>query len=73
MCLLATKGKPLKRKSKAVRQLIFSSVREHSRKPDEVYERVEALFDGPYLELFSRTERPGWDAVGNEVGKFSSG
>jgi len=71
MCLLATRGKPLKRKSKAVRQLIFSAVREHSRKPDEVYERIEALFDGPYLELFSRTERLLWDALGNEVGKFN--
>ena len=70
MCLLATKGKPLERKSKSVRQLLISKVREHSRKPDEIYDRIEALFDGPYLEVFARTKRNGWDAIGNEVGKF---
>ena len=70
MCLLATKGKILPRKSKAIRQLLVSQVREHSRKPDEIYERIEALFDGPYLEIFSRTSRDGWDAIGKEVGKF---
>ena len=70
MCLLATKGKPLERKSKSVRQLLVSKVREHSRKPDEVYDRIEALFDGPYLEVFARTKRDGWHVIGNEVGKF---
>ena len=30
----------------------------------------EALSDGPYLELFSRSSRDGWDAFGNEMGKF---
>lgn len=42
-------------------------VREHSRKPDEMYEIIEALSDGPYCELFARQQRPGWDAIGNEV------
>lgn len=69
MCLLGTRGKP-KRKSAAVRQLIEAPRREHSRKPDEVYERIESLVDGPYLELFARTERPGWTAWGNETRKF---
>lgn len=44
--------------------------REHSRKPDDQYRKMEALFDGPYAELFSRSGRPGWDVFGNEVGKF---
>ena len=44
--------------------------REHSRKPDEFYERVERLYSGPFLNLFARSERPGWAAWGNEVGKF---
>ena len=70
-CLLATRGHP-KRKSKSVRQLIVAPRREHSRKPDEVYERIEALVDGPYLELFSRTTRAGWDAWGNETGKWTA-
>jgi N6-adenosine-specific RNA methylase IME4 len=38
----------------------------HSRKPDNIYEYAEAL-PGPYLELFARRKRPGWDAWGNEV------
>ena len=70
MCLLATKGKPLQRKSKSVRQLMVSPLREHSRKPDEIYDRIEELFDGPYLEIFARTRRSGWAALGNEVDKF---
>ena len=66
MCLLATKGKP-KRLSKAVRQLIISQRQEHSRKPDEVYDRIEQLLDGPYVELFARRERKGWDSWGNQL------
>lgn len=69
LCLLFTRGTP-KRRSKAVRQIIASPRREHSRKPDEQYERIEALVAGPYLELFARHTRPGWTAWGNEVGKF---
>jgi len=38
----------------------------HSRKPENLYEYAE-LFDGPYLELFARRRREGWDAFGNEV------
>jgi len=37
----------------------------------DCYARIEALVDGPYLELFARQERPGWDSFGNEVGKFA--
>ena len=46
LCLLATKGKP-KRRSAKVRQLIVSPIREHSRKPDEIYGRVEEFCEGP--------------------------
>jgi N6-adenosine-specific RNA methylase IME4 len=66
ICLLATRGRP-RRMSAAVRRLIVSPRREHSRKPDEAYERIEALCDGPYLELFARVHRPGWDALGDQV------
>jgi N6-adenosine-specific RNA methylase IME4 len=38
----------------------------HSRKPDDLYAYAEAL-PGPYLELFARRPRDGWDAFGNEV------
>ena len=70
-CLLFTRGAP-KRKSASVRQLIAAPRREHSRKPDETYERIESLVAGPYLELFARQERPGWTAWGDETDKFSS-
>jgi len=40
--------------------------REHSRKPDEIYDLIEACSPGPYLELFARFERPGWHQWGNE-------
>lgn len=68
--LLATIGSP-KRLNADVHRVIVSPRREHSRKPDEQYERIERLVGGPYLELFARAERSGWDSFGNEVGKFN--
>lgn len=38
----------------------------HSRKPDDVYHFAESM-PGPYLELFARRAREGWDAFGNQV------
>ena len=70
-CWLATRGKP-KRLNADVRQAILEPRREHSRKPSCVYERIERLVAGPYLELFARTTRPGWTSWGNEVGKFKT-
>lgn len=71
-CLLATRGRP-KRLSGGVRRLVVAPRREHSRKPDEVYERIERLAAGPYLELFARATRPGWDAWGLQAGLFDEG
>jgi len=70
VCLLATRGKP-KRLNADVRQAIIEPRREHSRKPDDVHNRIERLVAGPYLELFARSERPGWICRGNEVTKFN--
>jgi N6-adenosine-specific RNA methylase IME4 len=69
-CWLGRRGKP-PRLSNRVRELIVSSVREHSRKPDEVYKRIEDYCAGPYLDLFARQRRPGWTVWSDEVGKFS--
>lgn len=67
ICLLATKGKP-KRVSKAVHQVVLDKIREHSRKPDCVRDRiVELCGDLPRIELFARQKTPGWDVWGNEV------
>lgn len=68
-CLLGRRGNA-KRLSKSVREIILSPVREHSRKPEEFYRRAQQYAAGPYLEMFSRQSRPGWDAWGLEVGKF---
>lgn len=69
LCLLATRGKA-KRTNADVKQAILSPLREHSRKPAQIYDRIERLVKGPYIELFARTRRPGWDAWGNQVTKF---
>lgn len=46
--------------------LLASRKREHSRKPDQIYDLIEACSPGPFLELFARFKRPGWDQWGNE-------
>ncbi len=71
-CLLATRGKP-PRRAKDVRRLVVEKRREHSRKPDCVRERIERLVGGPYLELFGRETKPGWDCWGNQPGLFNQG
>ena len=44
----------------------------HSRKPDLFYELVERVSPGPYLELFARRRRYGWDVWGNEAPEFAA-
>ncbi len=67
--LIGTMGSP-RIKNHRTRNAFDAPLREHSRKPDEIIPMIEALFDGPYLELFSRTERPGWTVWGNQTGLF---
>lgn len=67
LCLLATKGHP-KRQSAKVHQLIVTPIEQHSKKPDEVREKiVELMGDVPRIELFARKTTPGWAVWGNEV------
>lgn len=47
--------------------IVSSCKREHSRKPDELYNIIESCSPGPYLELFARHERDGWAQWGNEI------
>ena len=71
MCLLGMIGS-MPVRDHAVRQWRHAPVREHSRKPDEFITDLDRLFgDVPRVELFARTERPGWDVWGNQVGKFT--
>lgn len=47
--------------------LLRTMKREHSRKPDEIYPIIERCSEGPYLELFARGMRKGWDLWGNQA------
>jgi len=68
LCLLATKNKFPKRIDKSIKQIVLSPRREHSRKPDEVRERIVKLMgDLPRIELFARQKVEGWDCWGNEI------
>lgn len=40
---------------------------EHSTKPEAFLDLVESVSPGPYLELFARRNRLGWDTWGNEA------
>jgi N6-adenosine-specific RNA methylase IME4 len=47
--------------------MVATQKREHSRKPEEIYDLIETCSPGPYLELFARHARPGWQNWGNEI------
>ena len=77
VCLLGVRGKPLKRLSHSIHQIIDHKIMEHSKKPDIVREKIVELFgDLPRIELFARPPQgelfedesyKGWDVWGNEV------
>jgi N6-adenosine-specific RNA methylase IME4 len=50
--------------------IIPSRKREHSRKPDELYEIIEGCSPGPYLEMFARGDREGWTTWGKESDSY---
>jgi N6-adenosine-specific RNA methylase IME4 len=50
--------------------VIISRKREHSRKPDQLYEIIEQCSPGPYLELFARVRRQGWTVWGDEADTY---
>jgi len=63
--LLGLKGKP-KPINHTIRNLIYSQIQEHSRKPDIVREKIVKLCgDLPRIELFARQKIPNWDAWGD--------
>jgi N6-adenosine-specific RNA methylase IME4 len=68
VCLLATKGKPV-RIAEDVHQVVLAPVGAHSAKPEEVRHRIERLVAGPYLELFGRKPVEGWTVWGNEIAR----
>lgn len=69
MLLFGVRGKNARTLAPGRRQVNYLGTRkrEHSRKPDEQYEVIEACSRGPFLELFARGTRPGWTTWGNEA------
>ncbi len=65
--LFGVKGKPGRLKKNNISNVIEALALWHSKKPDFVYSLIEGAVDGPYLELFARQKREGWDVWGNEV------
>ena len=67
VCLIGVKGKPIK-VSNSVSSVIISPRQEHSKKPDQIRDKiVELCGDVPRIELFARKKAEGWDVWGNEV------
>lgn len=73
--LFGVRGKGARTLAPGRRQVNFlaSRKREHSRKPDELYEIIEACSPGPRLELFARGGRPNWEAWGNQAEVYDIG
>ena len=69
LVLFGTRGKNARtlKAGRTMPNLLSTRKREHSRKPDELYNIVESCSRGPFLELFARTAREGWYAWGDEV------
>ena len=72
LVLFGIKGKNARTLAPGRRQVNFIATRkrEHSRKPDELYEVIEECSRGPYLELFARGTRKNWTAFGNESEEY---
>jgi N6-adenosine-specific RNA methylase IME4 len=70
-CIVGIKGKPMFDNNHTWRDIIREPRREHSRKPESFYSMVDSLCVGHKLDFFSRTNRAGWDVVGNESGRFN--
>jgi N6-adenosine-specific RNA methylase IME4 len=67
--LFGTRGKNARTLQPGRTQVNYMGTRkrEHSRKPDEQYELIEACSPGPFIELFARGARPGWTVWGNQA------
>jgi N6-adenosine-specific RNA methylase IME4 len=68
LVLFGTRGS-LRTAAPGRRQVNFLATRkrEHSRKPDEIYPIIESCSYGPFIELFARHSRKGWESWGNEI------
>ena len=69
LCIVAKKGKiPKPRGSRKERQFLGEMRTKHSKKPDEIRDRIKKMFPKQNkIELFAREKSEGWDVWGNEV------
>lgn len=69
LILFGVRGKNARTLAPGRSQVNFMATRkrEHSRKPDEQYDLIEACSPGPFLELFARGSRPNWTVWGNQA------
>ena len=69
LVLFGVRGRNARTRSAGRRQvnIIRSQKREHSKKPDELYDIIEACSPGPYLELFARGQRSNWTVWGDQA------
>ncbi|MBP2232516.1 N6-adenosine-specific RNA methylase IME4 [Azospirillum agricola] len=69
LLLFGVRGKKARTLDAGRRQvnLFATRKREHSRKPDEQYDLIEACSPGPYLEMFARFPRAGWSQWGDQA------
>jgi N6-adenosine-specific RNA methylase IME4 len=62
------RGRPLKLSDEGIRHTILAPKTQHSRKPDDVHERIARMYPtARKIELFARRPYPGWDAWGNQA------
>lgn len=73
MVLFGVRGKNARTLAQGRRQVnyIATRKREHSRKPDELYQIIESCSPGPYLEMFARQKRSNWTGWGNETESYA--
>ena len=70
--LFGTKGSKVRtlKSGRSQVNIIKTKKREHSRKPDELYQIIEKCSWGPYLELFARGTKKKWTSWGNQSKKY---
>ena len=68
ICLVFKKGKIPTMGKHNIRQFLSEKRTEHSKKPQEIRDRIELMFPTQdKIELFARQKTKGWDVWGNEV------
>lgn len=73
LVLFGTRGKNARtlQPGRSQVNILRTQKREHSRKPDEMYDLIEGCSPGPFLEMFARGSRRGWSTWGNQADDYA--